>query len=34
MMDESTASIAVGDDIKPYKIHVSKIASPAFLRVD
>lgn len=22
-MDESTASIAAGDDIRPYKIHVS-----------
>jgi hypothetical protein len=28
MMDNSVTSIAVGDDIKPYKIHVSQIANP------
>jgi hypothetical protein len=27
MMDNSVTSIAVGDDIKPYKIHVSQIKS-------
>jgi hypothetical protein len=31
MMDDSIASIAMGDDIKPYKIHVGQNREPAFL---
>jgi hypothetical protein len=33
-MDDSVASIAVGDDIKPYKIHVSRNREAAFLLTD
>jgi hypothetical protein len=33
-MDDSIASIAVDDDIKPYKIHVGQNRLPAFLLTD